>query len=256
MKVDQPGSPRRADPPRPPSTRRASASSRDRTGQHDLLVVRQDEPSLNEGFVGARSDECGVRATADQQLDGLHEQGLARSGFAGERGHAGSQHERELADDPKLLDRQFGQHQEALIQRKCSTLPSAPVSGETTRPMMTAPRSSAAATTSWTVRSWTASSRMTPGPYWPRPAPPRTGASPAPRGQPPAATGSSQGSARRREMNDRSAHTRSTGSPICMSRRCVRSCTSTRGLLGAEGGAVRSTSTATTSAAPRWRRHR
>ena len=44
-------------------------------------------------------------------------QGLAGAGLAGERGHAGVQHELEVGDDAEVADVELGQHQCCQHQR-------------------------------------------------------------------------------------------------------------------------------------------
>ena len=64
-------------------------------------IVHSDAPCRTTPAVGPPSDE---------QLDGVDEQGLARAGLAGERGHAGAEHEHELVDDAEVANRQLDQH--------------------------------------------------------------------------------------------------------------------------------------------------
>ena len=54
----------------------------------DDLVVAQHEAALDHGLVAGGTDQDGVGPAADQQVDGLDQQRLARPGLAGERGHA------------------------------------------------------------------------------------------------------------------------------------------------------------------------
>ena len=93
-----------------------------------------------------------------------------------------------------------------------STLPSAPVSGDAMAPMMAAPSCSSAAATSSSTRRHTAGSVITPRPRdaSSRPAS-NCGFTRSTRSAPGAASASTGGSTVRREMNDRSATTRSAG---------------------------------------------
>ena len=138
-----------------------------------------------------------------------------------------------------------------------SLLPSAPSSGESIQPMMVAPAASRAhRPRPGPARGWPGpGSRPCPSP--PRPARPRTAASPAAPGRRPGrAHASRAGSTVRSEMNDRSATTTSTGPPIAAASRwrtLVRSRLSTRGSPRSRSWSWPCpTSTATTDAAPRW----
>ncbi len=102
--------------PWPGARRRRPASARpghDPT-QDDLVAV-EHEAALDDGLGGAVADHPGIGPAAHQQLDGLDDQRLARAGLAGDRGHPGLQHQRQLADDPEVADGQLVQHQSAPI---------------------------------------------------------------------------------------------------------------------------------------------
>ncbi len=51
---------------------------------------------------------------ADEELDGVDEEGLPCAGLAGQRGHAGSEHEDELLDHPEVANSELGQHRSAV----------------------------------------------------------------------------------------------------------------------------------------------
>ena len=82
--------------------------------EHGLVAgLGVHEPSFDARFVGAVAHERGVGAPADEQLDRLDEERLARAGLAGDRGEAGlgPEHEVEVGDDPEIDDVQLDQHQ-------------------------------------------------------------------------------------------------------------------------------------------------
>ena len=56
------------------------------------------------------TDRAAVSPPADEQLDRVDEQRLARAGLAREGGHAGAEHEHELVDDTQVADGELGQH--------------------------------------------------------------------------------------------------------------------------------------------------
>ncbi len=69
------------------------------TGKDHLFVADQ-EPPLHGRFRGARSHHGALRPAAQEQLEGLDDEGLAGAGLTGERRHAGADHEVEIRDDP------------------------------------------------------------------------------------------------------------------------------------------------------------
>ncbi len=142
-------------------------------------------------------------------------------------------------------------------RRKNSTFPACPVRGEGMAPMMAAPAASSAPATSPRVRRWTAGSRITP---FPRDASARPasncGLTRTTSGAPATAIPPvSAGTARRSEMNERSAVTRSTGLPPSRSTLTSRTSTpswrTTRSSYRSRWCSwPRPTSTATTDTAP------
>ena len=69
-----------------------------------------DESALDPGLVGAGPHQHRVGPSADQQLDGVDDQGLAGPGLAGERRHARAEHEAQVGDHPEVADGQFEHH--------------------------------------------------------------------------------------------------------------------------------------------------
>ena len=67
-------------------------------------------PSTRASAAPSRTS-AGVGAPADEQLDRLDEQRLARAGLAGDRGQPGAEHQVEVGDDPEIDDVQLDQHQ-------------------------------------------------------------------------------------------------------------------------------------------------
>ncbi len=94
---------------------------RDHPPEHDLLVAR-DEPALDHGLVPRRADQDGIGPPADEQVDRLDQQGLARARLPRQGGHAGAQHQLEPVDDTQVLHRQLDQHQ-AVNGRRGRTWP-------------------------------------------------------------------------------------------------------------------------------------
>ena len=82
-------------------TRRARVSS-PVSGSHEAAL----DPRLGR----AVAHEAGVGAAADEQLERLDEQGLARAGLAGDRGEPAPSDQVEVGDDPEVHDVQLDQH--------------------------------------------------------------------------------------------------------------------------------------------------
>src|SRR5581483_1678992 len=140
-----------------------------------------------------------------------------------------------------------------------SMLPAAPRSGDGMTASGISPSSARAAVTAVRTARWTAGSVTSPPRRtWPRPAS-NWGLISSTASAPSAATPARAAAARRSEMNDRSATTRSTGTPSTSAsvrwRTLQRSRSLTRGSLRSDQASCPvPTSTATTEAAPRWRR--
>ena len=88
----------------------AAALGRNDASDHHLAVPG-DEASLDHRLLRSGSDDRGVGAAAHQELDGRHQQGLARPRLTRERGHPAVEHEGELVDDAELENPQLDQHQ-------------------------------------------------------------------------------------------------------------------------------------------------
>ena len=56
------------------------------------------------------ADHVAVGAVAQQQTDGVHQDGFAGAGFAGDRGHPGRQFQFQFLDNSEIADAQLGQH--------------------------------------------------------------------------------------------------------------------------------------------------
>ena len=114
VEVDEPGADlgELADGREPPvDVRPAAPVQRDDAREHDLVAgVGVDESAFDARLGGAVADERRVGASADEELERLDEQRLARAGLAGDRGEAATEHEREVGDDPEVGDVQLGQH--------------------------------------------------------------------------------------------------------------------------------------------------
>ena len=62
------------------------------------------EHRLDARLVGAGADEVGARAAAAEQRHRVEDQRLARSGLAGEHGHAGPEGQLDFVEDGKIAD--------------------------------------------------------------------------------------------------------------------------------------------------------
>ena len=69
-----------------------------------------DESALDPCSVGSGPDQHRVGASADQELDGVDDEGLAGAGLAGERRHPRAEEQAQLGDDPEIADGQFEDH--------------------------------------------------------------------------------------------------------------------------------------------------
>ena len=81
--------------------------------EHGLLAGRRvDEAPFDPGFGRAVAHERGVGAAADEQLHRFDDEGLARAGLAGDRGHPGRgvEHQVQVGDDPEIDHVQFDEH--------------------------------------------------------------------------------------------------------------------------------------------------
>ena len=74
------------------------------------LVVRDIEHSLHPGFALSVGDEIAVRALAQHQVHRVHDDGLARTGLAGEHVHARGEVERHFVDQRQIVYAQLQQH--------------------------------------------------------------------------------------------------------------------------------------------------
>ena len=93
--------------------RARAAVGRNHPGQHvfaHTVTVGHLDPAVDAGLRGTNAHHRRVGTTADQQLDGFDEHGLARTGLAGECGDTATQNQRGPVDDPQVLDVQFGEH--------------------------------------------------------------------------------------------------------------------------------------------------
>ena len=74
------------------------------------VALPHDEARLDQGLRRAAAHHARVGPPAEDQLQRLDDQRLARPGLPRERGHAGTELEREVLDDPEVADVQVGQH--------------------------------------------------------------------------------------------------------------------------------------------------
>jgi hypothetical protein len=74
----------------------AAADHRDHAGEHDLVRivgVGEREPAFDARFLSTIADRGRIGAPAAQQLERVHQQGLARAGLARDHRHAGAEGE-------------------------------------------------------------------------------------------------------------------------------------------------------------------
>ncbi len=91
--------------------RAAATLAGDHPGQH-RLVARSGahEPPLDARLGGAVAHQRGVGATAEEQIDGLDDERLARTGLAGDGGESGPEDQVEIGDDSQVDDVEFDEH--------------------------------------------------------------------------------------------------------------------------------------------------
>ena len=90
--------------------RAASALRGDFAADEDLAAVGSFNRRLDHRVVGARADEVGHGAAAEEEADGFHEDRLAGAGLAGEYGEARAELQFELVDDGESLDAEVSDH--------------------------------------------------------------------------------------------------------------------------------------------------
>ena len=91
----------------------AAAVAGQDAGEHGLLAGRGVyEAPFDPGLGRAVAHERGVGAATDEQLDRLDDEGLARAGLAGDRGHPrrGVEHQAQVGDDPEIDHVQLDEH--------------------------------------------------------------------------------------------------------------------------------------------------
>ena len=71
------------------------------------------EAAFDRGLVGTVAHERRIGATADEQVDGLDQECLARARLARDRGQALAEHQVEVGDDPEIDDVQLDEHRRA-----------------------------------------------------------------------------------------------------------------------------------------------
>ena len=90
----------------------AAAVARHDPREHDLVAgLGVHEATLDPRSAAPSRTSAGVGPPADEQLDRLDQQRLARAGLAGDRGQAGAEHQVQVGDDPEIDDVQLDQHQ-------------------------------------------------------------------------------------------------------------------------------------------------
>jgi len=77
-------------------------------------VVPDQKPTVHPGLSGIGAHHVGSAPTPQQQIDGVDDQGLAGTGFAGEYRETGAQHQVQVLDDPELFHVQFAQHDDII----------------------------------------------------------------------------------------------------------------------------------------------
>ena len=82
-----------------------------------------DEAALDHRLGGAGSHHGGVGPAAEEQLEGLDDEGLAGAGLAGERRHAGADHEVEVRDDTEVPHSQLDKHRLRSAVGQAETVP-------------------------------------------------------------------------------------------------------------------------------------
>ncbi len=91
--------------------RATAALARDHPRDHRLVArIGVDETTLHARFESAVADKSGVGASADEQLERLHDERLARTGLSGDGGEAGAEQQLEVGDDAEVDDVQLGKH--------------------------------------------------------------------------------------------------------------------------------------------------
>src|ERR1019366_7492354 len=68
------------------------------------------ETALDKGLIGPGSHEDRIGPAPDQELQGLHQKGLAGTGLTGERRHARLEIEGDGFDDAQVLHPEFDEH--------------------------------------------------------------------------------------------------------------------------------------------------
>ena len=84
-----------------------------RTGEDHLalgVALPHDETRLDQGLRRAGPHQARIGPSAEDQLQRLDDQRLARPRLPRERGHAGTELEREVFDHAEVADVQVGQH--------------------------------------------------------------------------------------------------------------------------------------------------
>ena len=84
-----------------------------RPGHHpaeDNLDVTDDEPSVNASLVSSRAHEGGVGTCAEEQLDGLDDEGLSRAGLPGDHRHAVTKNDGCVMDNTEVGDDELSEH--------------------------------------------------------------------------------------------------------------------------------------------------
>ena len=75
-----------------------------------VLFIVEHEAAIDGGLIGPGSHQRRVGAATDQQVDGVHQKRLSRTGFSGEGDHAGWDLQRELVDHAQVGDCDLYKH--------------------------------------------------------------------------------------------------------------------------------------------------
>ena len=113
VQIDELGAPvgERGDGRHPSVHIRAAAPlGRHGAGEDHLLTAGGDEPALDPRLARAGAHQHAVGPAADEELDGLDDEGLARARLTGQGGQARPQDERQLLDHPQVSNGELGQH--------------------------------------------------------------------------------------------------------------------------------------------------
>ena len=99
----------------PVAVRARSPVGRNGTRENHLFVIVH-EPAVDTRFAGTSPHGAGVGAPAHEQLDGVDDECLTRTGLARHRGHTRTEYEPQIGDDAEVANNEFFEHEWLLGQ--------------------------------------------------------------------------------------------------------------------------------------------